>query len=301
VGEKATGSVRMYNRTQSSKVFEVGTTIQVDSYEFSLDEEVKIASASTQENADFSTTIVPSTAEVSVTANGIGDDYNFSSGTQLSIESFAKSSFVASAISDFSGGFSREIQAVSEEDRDNLLNDLSEELKVKALDQVRLESNGQIGVVELDGVEVTTEEFTAEVDDEVETLGLTLEVELPIYTYQVGDLRLLLEKEYAGEIPDNFVLSDENLEVSVIEATINDDGTVKVRVKVVIKLLPKLDEDEIARNIRGKYPELTQEYFSSLPSFSKVGTEFSVSLPARLNTFPRKVNNIEVLVKVETE
>jgi hypothetical protein len=161
IGERATGRVRIYNRTQSSKTFEAGSTIQVDSYSFSLDEGVTIASASTQENADFSTTIVPSTAEVSVTADDIGDDYNFASGTQLTVENFAESSFVATAISDFAGGFSREIQAVSEEDRDNLLEALTDELRSKALEQVGAESDQQKGVVQIDEVLIQTEEFTA--------------------------------------------------------------------------------------------------------------------------------------------
>ena len=55
-----------------------------------LNEEVNIASASTEEAADFSTKTVPAQADGKVTASSIGDKHNFASGTELSVESFAK-------------------------------------------------------------------------------------------------------------------------------------------------------------------------------------------------------------------
>ena len=298
VGERASGVVKVFNRTESSRTLEAGTELTLDNLVFTLDEAVTIASASSEENDDFTTTIVPSSEDVSVSASDIGDEYNLAGDTQLSVADFATSSFVARVNSGLSGGFARQIRAVAEEDLEKLLNDLTEELMRKAVDEVGNEKSDREAVVVTVGQEIVDEEYSGDEGDEGDELSLKLKLRLPIYLYSVGDLRLLLEKEYESDIPDEFRLNDDDIEIVVEEVDLNDN-LVLVGAVVKMKLVPDLDTQEIIAVIRGKYPALTEDYFRSIPNFSKVDTEFNPGLPDRIKTFPKKAGNITVEVMVE--
>lgn len=299
VGEKAKGTVNIFNLTQASKVFEAGTKLNFDNYIFTTNEKITVASATAEISADYKTTVTPSQAVVQVTASSIGDKYNFSKGTELIVANFAKSSFVAKASGDFKGGFSREIQAVSQGDRDSLKEALLGELKVQGIKNLSVVASQRRGVVELQEETIVDQAFSAEVGDEEDSLRLALKFKLPIYTYHFSDVGQLIEKKYASEFPANYTVDPENIEVEVIKSTVNEDGQVVVEAKVKIDLSPQLNTEEIANAIRGKYPEITKDYFKNLPNFSKVETTFNVNLPGKLQTFPRVAKNITVTIKLE--
>lgn len=297
VGETAKGKVTIYNRTQSAKTFAQGTILSTGSLEFTLDEEVTVASASTEENEDFSTTTVPSTAEANITASEIGDDYNLAKDTQLTVADFATSSFVATT-NDLSGGFSRTVQVVADKDQEELREALIEELKQQAIGQRQADPGINEGIVEVATEEIVKEEYSAEVGAEVDSVSLTLTIKLPLYIYNKGDMSLLLQKQFATDIPESFELNPENISLEVVNASLENEKA-NVTAKAKLKLLPKLNAEEIIQNIKGRYPPVTEDYFASLPNFSQVETEFSLPLPERLHTFPRKAENISVEIKTE--
>lgn len=299
VGEKATGTVSMFNLTEYEKTFESGTSINFDNLEFTLNEDITIASATAELGADYKKIVTPSQETVKVTAITIGDQYNFSTGTELYVENFDKSSFVAKATTDFSGGFAREIQAVSQEDQQNLKTALLEELKQQGISNLSVEASQEKRVVELKDEEIIKETFSADIGDEEEKLKLALQFKLPIYTYHLGDLSMLVEKKYSEDFPDNFSIDPKNLTLDILESELTSTGVVTVSAKANLNLSPDLNLDEIAQTIRGKYPEQTKDYFAGLPNFSRIETTFNISLPAKLKTFPRKIENISI--KVETE
>lgn len=299
VGERAKGKANIFNLTQSPRTFEAGTKINFDRYVFTTDTAVTIASATAEISADYKTTVTPSQESVTVTAADIGDQYNFSAGTEMTIASFAKSSFVAKASSDFKGGFAREIQAVSKEDQANIREALLGELKSQGINNLSVIASQKKGVVELEAEDVVDETYSAEVGDEEDNLRLALQFKLPIYTYQLSDVGAILQQKFAGDFPSNFTLDPDNINVEIIKTSLNEDGTVEVNAKVKLNLMPQLNPQEIAAQIKGKYPEVTKNYFTGLPNFSKVETKFSVNLPPKLQTFPRITDHITVTIKLE--
>ena len=298
IGERSKGTVTIFNRTQSSKTFSKGTALVKDSLRFSLDSEVTVASASTQENSDLSTTITPATVEAAVTAADIGEEANLSEGTQLTVASFASSSFVARVKTAFSGGYAETVRAVAKEDRQEVYAALIEELKLQVADKVGTETSNQEGVVEVANEEVKEEEYSAEVGEEAERLKLQLSLELPVYTYRFSDLTLAVERLEGEAIPENYRVERDELTADVLEARVGEDKKVEVRAKVVLKLVPEISQTEVVEAIRGKYSTLTEEYFKSLPNFSRQETKFNVYLPSRLKTFPRRRENISVEVRL---
>ena len=296
VGERATGTVAVYNRTLSQKIFSEGTTINYNNLTYSFDSDVNIASASSQENDDFSITTQPSQSEVNVTAIDIGDTYNLPANTKFSVANFSQDSFVANATTAFTGGSAREIQAVSDSDASQLKSDLLDDLNQQVVDEVKAKSNGQQGVIEASEPEVVEEEYSAQIGEEADSLSLTMAINQEVYTFDMDDITLITQQVVRDDIPDNFNVDPDATKVEVVETEVNEDGTATITASISLMLTPKIDVEEVKNNIKGKYPPVTEAYFKSLPSYLRAESTITPGLPARLNTYPRQLKNITIVI-----
>lgn len=302
VGDQATGTVTIYNRTDSVKTFSAGTSITgPDGLKYTVDEAVTIASASTKENPDLSITTEPSQADANVTAASIGAQYNLGTGTEFKVSNFDSSSFLAKAKSDLVGGTSRQITAVSQKDQDKLLEALKEELQTKALEQADQTAVGNsiAAVVIPEEKEQLESNFSAKIGEEANTLRLEATLTLKTMTYKKSDLSLLIENEVKDSISDNYQLQKNASEIEVVDTVLNEDGSLTIKAVIKAKVTPTITAEDIVNNIKGRYPQVTQDYFNNLPSFSKVEIDITPKLPARLATFPKKADNITVEFKTK--
>src|SRR4030043_2078581 len=78
----------------------------------------------------------PSTTKAQVTAEDIGAQYNLAGGETFSVSNYPRGELEAKNDSAFSGGSSREISAVSQDDQDKLEKDLEKELEEKAIEKI---------------------------------------------------------------------------------------------------------------------------------------------------------------------
>lgn len=302
VGEKAKGEVTIYNKTSASKNFPAGTIIiGPNNLEFSLDTSVTVASASSEETDESVTTTFGKT-KAAITASEIGAEYNLSSNTEFKFKSFSSASYDSKNEKELTGGSSREVQAITQEDIDSLLEELKNQLKQKAASD--LESQGGPGRrVLIDGVttEIISSELSGEAGDEAQTVSVKLKLRISTLAYEEGDYNEILRQSISKAIPQDFRLKEEESESQVREAEFQN-GVAKITVIYKAVLIPRIQEQEIRRNLRGKYPQLAEEYLESLPNFSSAEIKISPkALPARLKTFPRKADNISIEVQVEQE
>jgi hypothetical protein len=98
-------------------------------------------------------------------------------------------------------------------------------------------------------------------------------------------------------IPDGYILQSDQTQVEAIESKVLENDIATVTSKTTLTLIPMIDTQEVARNIQGKYPPVTQNYFKTLPNFVRTETTITPALPSRLNTFPHKLENITIEVK----
>jgi hypothetical protein len=297
VGERAKGTVEVFNRTLNSKSFESGTTIAVDQYRYTLDENITIASASSQENNDFSITLKPSSQTVTVTAVAIGDRYNVPQDTQFTVENFATEDYLARATTAFTGGSSREVQAVSDADYEGLRQDLITDLKKQLNSQVATESQNENATIPLEDPEIIEQTYSHDLGDEADSLTLEVIVNQSFYQYNTGDLNQLAQEQVLSDIPDNFELLKEATQVQVTDTTTDSEGAATVSATTRLYLMPSINIDDIAKTIAGKYPPETESFLKSIPNYVKTETLIKPKLPARLSTFPRKVEKIHITVK----
>jgi hypothetical protein len=295
VGDQASGTVMVYNKTDLEKTFAAGTSlIGPDDLSFSLSEDVTVASRSAEEEG-----ISFGKAEVAVTADAIGTESNLGGGSKLSFSEYPTSLYSATAESGLSGGTSREILVVSEEDLDNLSSEAEEELKQKAEEKLNDELGDKKKVIgdSLKGEEIE-KNFSAEEGEETDQLGLSLKIKYLAYAYDESELEMQIMNEIKDDIPDDFVFDPDETEIETEEIEVVDNQA-EFRAVVKVGLLPKIDFAEIKKNLAGRYPDKVDEYLKSLPNFSSADIKVRPNLPAKLKTLPRMAKNIIIETEVE--
>lgn len=302
VGERAKGQVEIFNLQRSPDTLEAGTVIKSGSLAFTLNEAVKLASASAQQNPDFSVVIKPTSVKIAATAADIGEQYNIADGVQLTVSNYAQAEMAAKTVGAFSGGSARQIQAVAEADVERVTDELTTQLMQQIETEVAQKTEGQKGVIPAGEPKIVEEKYSAEVGDEATFLSLTARMNQDIYTYETKDVSLLGQQQVLSEIPEGFEMMAAATQIEVVNTKVDKESElVTITARVSIKLLPRIDVRVVAEEIKGEYPLATQEYLRTLPNYVNADVVISPSLPARLNTFPRKVENIRISVEGKEE
>ena len=231
-------------------------------------------------------------------AASIGPEYNLEAGIEFSFKDFGIGSFSAKTESGLSGGTSREIKAVSEEDQEALLTELTENLEAEAAQKLeeKLPSGQKVFAKGMERT-VKSKSFNHDVDDEADKLSLDLSLELTALSFAKEDLDSLLFHVLSDQIPDNFKLRPTDLETEIKDVEASDKEA-EFEVQVKAELLPRYDIDELTESLVGKYPQLAEKTLSSLPNFTRAVIEISPKLPGKLGTLPRLKENIEVEIKI---
>lgn len=298
VGDKASGKVTILNKTDSQKAFSQGAVlVGGNNLRFEIDDEVKVASRSTQVSDDDVITITPGKAQVAVVAASIGQEYNLKKGEEFSFKDYDSDKFSAKASEAFSGGSSREIQAVSKEDQETLLKNLTDKLKNEAEQKLKEKIGSQQTVLkETFAVEVLNKSFDKEVGDEGDSLNLELKLKLAGLSFSQNDLKMLATASLNSLTQDDFTYDKNNLEIEIVNAVVND-GKTDLNLIAKTKLLPNYDKAELLNNLVGKYPQLVQGYLSTLSDFVKADIKVIPKLPGKLGTLPRSKSKIDIKIE----
>lgn len=296
VGEPAKGEVTVFNRTSAPEVFDKGTIlIGPGGLKFTLERDVAVAS----KTPDLESGVDKwGEAKVEVKAQEIGGQYNLASQSQFTLKDFPSSSFLAKNENAFTGGTSRQIQAVSEEDRKNLLDQLTSELEEKGKDSLlAYVPEGQKLIENSSSSQVAEEDFSHEAGDEAKSLSCKVKVKVSALSYNEEDFLKIAQKALEEKIPENYELRKEEVEARFEKKEKAADGSFRFRVLVKADLLPKLDTSEISGKIKGKRPVFAREYFASFPGFVDAEISLRPRLPSFLQFLPRSKEKIEIEIK----
>lgn len=292
VGDRATGEVTLY-RVGPQLNLPAGTTLNGPSdLQFTLDNPVTVASGSAG---------TPGTTNASVTAADIGAQYNLAGGATFSVSNYSTADVEAKNENAFSGGTSREISAVSEEDREVLQDELVDELTERAISELKGDlSNEEVFIEKSLTATASSTTFSHRVGDETETLRLNLSIDAEAVTIERSELIELAQNALTDRVPEGFVLRDEQIGFEFDLENVNG-GEYEFRVRVSANLLPEINTDAVADMIKGKYPNVANEYLlREVPGFVRAEVRFRPKkLPGRLGTLPRVAGNIEVEVAAE--
>ena len=297
VGDHAKGKVIIFNRTGSVKTFPEDTVLLgPNNVKFTLTEEVSIASSSS--GADYS--IQPGKAEASVISVEIGSEYNLEAKTEFSVANFDKLSYVSSNDQAFSGGSSREIQAVSKEDRLKLENELTQELQEQIKDQLTKTDEGTNKFIPTDKYEAKNKEFSADVNEEALNLTLTMTLSTTMLKYGNEELVPIAQAQLQSSLPEGAVLREEKTAIHPKEVKQEKDAPIILIATMTSEAIPKLDKEMIASLLTGK---TTDQANSILRDKQEVASYEVVIKPSLSKTLfgrmPKKTENISIQIKVE--
>lgn len=289
VGERAKGSVKIQNGTAFAINLPSGTAIvSSGGLEFSIIKQASVSGALSPST--------PGTVTVEVEAGNIGSEYNLAKDEVFKVANYPKAEVDATSNDNFTGGTSRQISAVSEDDRKILLDDLTEELINQAKDKLKAKISSEDLLIESSlKVGVDSEDFSNKLGDEASTIKLSLEITVTGKVVSQSDLAEISKKQLEGKIPSGFVLHEDQI---LYDFSTSSDDT-KIDAVIFVNLLPNVNPDEIAKKIVGKYPNLAESYLGNVPGFVRAEFRVKPLLPGRLGTLPHISKNISVEISAE--
>lgn len=292
VGEAAKGQVTIRNGTSSDIELSAGTVlISSGNLRFVLTEGASVVAALSPNS--------PGTASVSVEASAIGAEYNLAKDESFKVGNYPKADVDAVAESDLSGGSSREISAVSLEDRQNLLDSLEQELLSQASNKI----SGNIPSEKIllsESLKITEREaaFSSEVGEETGEISLNLTLSVSGLSVERDSLFEISKAELKDRIPEGYVLRGEQIQTD-FELLGEDEGVYEFETRINANLLPEVKTDEIARQIAGRVPARAEEFLNSIPGFSQAEIRLSPKLPGIFGTIPRINKNIQIEIAAQ--
>lgn len=297
VGDKASGTVTIANRTVAPLVLKTGTIFSSDSGggNFSLAEEVTIASKSA-DPLTFQETYGQAT-NVTLKATKIGAESNLSKNTTFTISDYSKSIAYAVAENDFTGGSSRVVRAVSAADQQKLL-DLA---TGSIAEQVSSRTNTQGSdnrILTLGDVKYTQKEFSHNLNEETDLLTLNLAGEIEYLSYQEGALYNYLTQKLSTEIPPGMVIDDAKLDYQLNPPVTISDGNYQSQINLNAKLKPQIDETQWSDLIKGKTLSFAKNLLTRISGYEKTSAKISPPIPyLSTNFLPLKNITIQIVTE----
>ncbi|MBN2100913.1 baseplate J/gp47 family protein [Candidatus Dojkabacteria bacterium] len=250
-GEKASGTVTLFNTTDEEVVVPSGTVLSNGGLNFILQGAVTLA------KPDFA----PMTqADGTVVAAEVGEEYNLEANTTLQVGSYDLGQVSAKNLNPLTGGSKTEYKVVSQDDIDKV----ADSLKKSLFDEAK-------GELEREGQEsrwfFVPESVKNEVDGDVEsdvpagaeeeTFNVSLKTKSSALYYDNNSLDALIEELLLDSIDEDSDLEDleisENIEKTIeVKSVSMDEGKVVLSVSVSGFVMPRLDKSKIEKGLQGK-------------------------------------------------
>ena len=294
IGEKANGEVVVFNRSDQAKTLPKNTILKGPSgTKFLTLEEKKIASKS----ADLEKGIDKwGEATVKVTAVEIGTQYNLSANSTIVVAADIPSSvLLVKNNTAFSGGSSREIQAVTKSDKEGLQKSLISELEAKAREEIKgkIDPGDQLLSDSLI-LKNKVDQFDHELDEEAATLSLEEKVQYSAFYFQKTDFTLL-----AGKIISSLISS--GYEKNAIKESetfeLKDKNKGIYQAKVYQEHLPFIEIDKIRNDLKLKTFVKAEEYLMALGKISGVTITIRPDFFSKIKTLPLSSRNINLVIE----
>lgn len=300
VGDKATGSVTIYNKTGSSVSLPSGTILtsnrgQVLGVVLKFVTNAAVTVPARVANPLSVSGYDPGTVNADVTAQTFGDEYNLASGDTFPVAGHETTDLIAQNTSNFSGGTRRQAVVVVAADQKNLLDSLTAKLKdeLKSTLLSKLVSGQNIDESSVT-YKVNSKSFDHGVGEEASQLSLALEMEASSMAFSRDELNNAVYGKLLTFVPDGYQLFGKEQGVEVLEAKASGK-ILKISTRGKGFIVPKVSEEDVKRQIAGKSLKEAKEFLSSLAGVSSYKIENPVSF-GPFSFLPFKPQNLKVEV-----
>lgn len=294
VGEKATGTVKIVNHNYSSSpvsivagsristsgglIFRTSTNVTVPGF-------VKVG-----------LNVTDGTADVAATADAVGENYNVSANTTMSIPGLAGGSgdIYATNAAAFSGGSSRDVQYVTQDDVNNAKESVTKnsqtEFQKAISDKIQsgerlLDNSGKITVAEAAP--------SVAVNGEASEFTLTVKANVKALVFKEDDLAKLAESVLGDQIGagKEIVEKDSLISSTTFTDADYDKGQMHAALSGEAFVAAKIDQEKVKIQLSGDSETSAQSYLTGLDGVDSTEIKF---FPGFYKRLPRIKNHIYI-------
>jgi hypothetical protein len=294
-GDKAKGTVTIYNNNSNSITLNSGTTVTANNGQvFLLDSTVTVASAS----GDVFSGTSPGTTQTTVTAKALGTSGNEPSGTTFAIGS--DNTVAAKNDNAFSGGTDKTVTVVSSADITKLRASLISSVQDAAQQKLSGEATDGESVLPLVGSPtLQNENFDHVIGDEATDVSLTASVVVSGMAYATSDLDNFASTIAKQKYPQDPNVADKTIKESISNATQKSQDTASATVTIQAGLLPDINKADIISTIQNKSIDIAKNALTGLPQADTADITFSPPIPFLPLLFPTLPHHINLTISSE--
>jgi hypothetical protein len=309
VGEKASGEVTIFNKTDSDKIFDKGTILYLErkkDNKYKLMDEVKVPKRTVTATSATSETVTFGSSKVRIFADKIGAEYNVEKGENFGFEDEDNSKYTCSNDNEkIKGGESKEVTAVSKEDIDKISQEMEETI-IKALkDEIKnkLVSGQEFaeGSFSFTTVEQT---YDKKIGEEAENIGLDQTAKAEAIVYSSEHLKTVVISIIKETIPDKYSLFGDSSPIELSNAIaqrpiVSDTGSRKMPLQIKVKsyIAQKVDSESIRNALLGQSIGSADKYLSEIKGLSSYSILVRPQFPGPLNSMPHIASQLKITVE----
>lgn len=300
VGKKATGKATIYNKTDKKIELDKGSKLNYDEKDlvFILKDDVEVPpkeELSSPSPSEITYKLGEATADVE--AADIGDAYNISEDKTLEVDGYKSSEMTAKTRGDLSGGESKKVKVVSEEDKTNLQKKVTDAAKERATTDIKFKLGRPQHLVEgSTTAQITKEAYNAKVGDETDKLTLTAYAAAAGLTYLESELNTLLDKLVQNLVPEGHDLSEKQREVTVTplgnsNTSVLNSSEADLQVTLKTFTVTRIDKDELKKSMAGKSVSEAEKILGGIRNITTYSIEINPTIPL-FGKVPKDLNRI---------
>lgn len=297
VGEKATGSVTIYNNfSTTAKSLTAGDKLNAPGgLSYVLKSNVTVPGYTDPGGGK----VAGKLEGVNVVASAVGEKYNLASGTKFTIPKIASSDFYAENGAAFTGGSTKIVKFVTKDDlakaEKDLLGKIETELKAKMLEGLTGDEKLLEGALEVKKISASSD---VAVDKEATEFKLTAKSGGKALIIKEADLLNLAENSLKQEIGDTKEIMEKDALVSKTLVTAADFKTGKFEATLAGEayIATKLVAADLAANIAGDSIDSAKKYLMDQDGVLDVQTRV---FPSFNNRMPRVKSHIYIKTEID--
>jgi len=250
IGTKAGGTMTVTNETGVSQAFALGTSFKSSGLSFNANKAftVPAATASIDNNGDIKKT--NGTVQVDVTAAEPGEKYNIAAG-DYTLTGYTKIYGKAGAMS---GGLTKQITVLSQEDIDKATTDLLAENKTKATEDITAKAQNQKIFTEALTETITNKKITDAVGAQVAESTVSLHYALSTIAFDQTVAVNKLKEKMGLKVPEGQMLNipDGNVPLLTYKAIDMGKSSLEFEENLSGFAVPSINKMDLAKKITNK-------------------------------------------------
>lgn len=275
LGGKASGTLTLYNYWDSTaQGLNKGTKFSSSNKTFVSKGAVSIPGTSIRGG-----NIVPGTASVEIEAENPGEEYNVSAGrfTIMGLSSAQQEKIYGQSSKELTGGFSKEVTVVSENDFNKALETLTKEATDELQEELKAKAEGleiYDKAVQNETVEKTS---SAKIDDEANDFTLKIKQRLRVIVFNKENFNNFILSLLEKQIPYDKMISlgpDDSINATSVEPKY-DQNNLNLNLHIMAKISSRVDLEKTKKDILGKNRAAAENYLNSLSGVTGYEIKYS--------------------------